>query len=98
MNILEQLHFKDDKPATLLLKNTDKQHIITIGLKKGQILKKHFSVTPALIVVLKGLIAFEMEGNTTEISELNTFDIPPTVPHEVTGLEESIFLLIKEKA
>ena len=98
MNILEQLHFKDDKPATLLLKSTDKQHIITIGLKKGQILKKHFSATPALIVVLKGLIAFEMEGNTTEISELNTFDIPPTVPHEVTGLEESIFLLIKEKA
>lgn len=97
MNILDQLHFKDDKPATLLLKSTDKQQIMTIGLKKGQQLKKHSSATPALIIVLKGLIAFEMEGTTTKISELNTFDIPPTVPHEVIGLEESIFLLIKEK-
>ena len=98
MNILDELHFKDDKPATLVVKNTEKQHIMTIGLKKGQILKKHFSATPALIVVLKGLLAFEMEGKITEIPALNTFDIPSTVPHEVTGLEESIFLLIKEKA
>lgn len=98
MNILEQIQFNDDKPATLLLKNSDKQHIMAIGLKKGQQLKKHFSTTPALIVVLKGLITFEMEGTTTEIPELSMFDIPPTVPHEVTGLEESIFLLIKEKA
>lgn len=98
MNILEQIQFNNDKPATLLLKNTDKQHIMAIGLKKGQMLKKHFSATPALIVVLKGLIAFEMESTTTEIPEFNTFDIPPTVPHEVTGLEENVFLLIKEKA
>ncbi|GEO05033.1 hypothetical protein AAE02nite_26970 [Adhaeribacter aerolatus] len=98
MNIPEQLEFKDDKPATLQLKNTDKQHTIVIGLKKGQILKKHFSATPALLIVLKGLIAFEMEGTTTQVAALNTFDIPPTIPHEVTGVEESIFLLIKDKA
>lgn len=83
----------------LLLKNTDKQHVMAIGLKKGQVSKKkHFSATPAMIILLKGIIYFEMGGTIAAISELNTFDILPTVPHEVTGLEESIFLLIKEKA
>ena len=98
MNILEQLPLNNDKPATLLIKNTEKQHIMTIGLKEGQVLKKHFSATPALIIVLQGKIAYVEQGTTTEISAFNTHDIPPTIPHEVTGLEDSIFLLIKDKA
>ncbi|MDB5262936.1 MAG: hypothetical protein JWQ14_2217 [Adhaeribacter sp.] len=97
MNILEQLHFNETKPATLLLKNTDKLQIITIGLKKGQVLKKHITTTPALLIVLQGSVSFEMEGSLTELAAYDTFDIPPTIPHEVTGVEESIFLLIKDK-
>ena len=80
-----------------MLSNSDRQQTIAIGLMKGQVLKKHISATPAMIVVLKGTILFEMEGDTREIKELNTLNIPATVPHEVTGLEESIFLLIKDK-
>ncbi|WP_242920169.1 hypothetical protein [Pontibacter liquoris] len=98
MNIIKELHLQDDRPATLPVRNSDKVQVIAIGLKKGQVLKKHMSATPAMLVVLKGKIAFEMEGTTTEVAEHNTFDIPATVPHEVTGLEESVFLLLKEKA
>lgn len=98
MDILQNLHFSEDKPATLVAGHSDKQQTIVIGLKKGQVLKKHLSATPAMIVVLKGAIKFDMEDEVTEIGELNTFQIPPAVPHEVTGLEESIFLLIKDKA
>jgi quercetin dioxygenase-like cupin family protein len=61
------------------------------------VLKKHVTALPALLVVLKGQIAFEMEGKTATLSALNTFEIPAHVPHEVTGLEESTFILIKEK-
>ncbi|MGV3641675.1 MAG: hypothetical protein ACO1NZ_14210 [Adhaeribacter sp.] len=98
MHILEHLQLKDDKPAILPLRNSDKVQVVTIGLQKDQVLKKHVTATPALIVVLQGRLAFDMEGKTTELPVLSTFDIPATVPHEVTGLEESIFLLIKEKA
>lgn len=97
MDILEDLHFNEDRPATLLLSQSDKQQTIAIGLKKGQILKKHISATPAMLIVLRGAIKFEMEGEVTEISELHTFQIPPSVPHEVTASEESVFLLIKDK-
>ena len=98
MNILENLSFSSEKAATLTVRNSDKQLIIAIGLMEGQILKKHISSTPAMIVVLKGAILFEMDGTTTMIREFQTFEIPATVPHEVTGLEESAFLLIKDKA
>ena len=98
MHILEHLQFKQDKPAILPLRNSDKVQVVSIGLQQGQVLKKHVTDTPAMIVVLQGRIAFDMEGNTTELPALATFDSPPAVPHEVRGLEESIFLLIKEKA
>ena len=97
MDIVESLPLNEGKPSTLVLSNSDRQQTIAIGLMKGQVLKKHISATPAMIVVLKGLILFEMEGNKREIKELNTLNIPASVPHEVTGLEESIFLLIKDK-
>ena len=97
MDILETLQFNKEKPATLVVSNSDKHLTIAIGLMKDQLLKKHLSATPAMIVVLKGRILFEMEGVITELKELNTIHIPAAVPHEVTGLDQSIFLLIKDK-
>ena len=97
MDILGTLQFNKDKPATLVVSSSDKHLTIAIGLMKGQLLNKHLSATPAMIVLLKGRILFEMEGVITEMRELNTIQIPAAVPHEVTGLEQSIFLLIKDK-
>jgi quercetin dioxygenase-like cupin family protein len=96
-DILENLPVSKEKPSTLVVSNSDKHLTIAIRLMNGQVLKKHMSATPAMIIVLKGEVLFEMEGNTSVIKELNTFEIPATVPHEVTGLEESVFLLIKDK-
>lgn len=98
MNIEKDLQLKDDKPVSLLLRSTDKVQIIAMGLKKGQVLKKHVSNTPTTLIVLKGVISFEMEGTISQLSKHDVFEIPPTVPHEVTGLEESAWLLIKDKA
>lgn len=97
MNILENLHLQDEKPATLMVRSTDKLQIMAIGLKKGQLLKRHVSTTPTTLIMLKGVISYEMEGNTTELSAHDTFEIPPNVPHEVTGVEECAWLLVKDK-
>jgi quercetin dioxygenase-like cupin family protein len=98
MIITDALQMTDEKPAVLQVKNTDKSNVIAIGLKKDQVLKKHISPIPALLVVLKGAISFEMEGSRTELKEFATFEIPVNVPHEVTGITESIFMVIKEKS
>jgi hypothetical protein len=38
-----------------------------------------------------------MEGTITELPVYTSFEIPVNSFHEVTGLEESLFLVIKEK-
>ena len=97
MDILNSLEFSEQKPSSLVVSNSEKQMTIAIGLLKGQVLKKHLSSTPALIIVLKGSILFQMERKNTIIDQFHTFEIPASVPHEVSGLQESIFLLIKDK-
>jgi quercetin dioxygenase-like cupin family protein len=97
MNIAEELLPNDEKPAVIQVKNTDKLQVIAISLKKGQVLKKHITPIPATLIVLKGLVAFDMEGTITELPVYTSFEIPVNSLHEVTGLEESLFLVIKEK-
>ena len=97
MNIFNDLHFNEEKPSVLTLRNTDRINVIAIGLQAGQVLKKHVTPFPALLVVLKGRISFDMEGVQTEVPLSGTFDIPANVTHEVTALEESIFMVTKEK-
>jgi quercetin dioxygenase-like cupin family protein len=97
MIITEALQLTDEKPAVLQIKNTQRSQVIAIGLKKDQVLKKHISSIPALLVVLKGSVIFDMNGEKTSLPTYSTFEIPVNVSHEVTGVEESIFLVIKEK-
>jgi quercetin dioxygenase-like cupin family protein len=97
MNLKDMLVLSDDKPATHSLRKSDKGQVMAIGLKKQQVLKRHITATPAILVVCKGLLAFEMEGSTKRLAQFDTFNIPALIPHEVTALEESIFLVIKEK-
>lgn len=97
MNISENLILQDNAPVALQIKNSLKQQVTAIGLKQGQILKKHITSTPALLILLKGRIAFNMNEHITELREMDIFDIPADVPHELKGIEESVFLLIKEK-
>jgi quercetin dioxygenase-like cupin family protein len=98
MVITEALQLSDEKPVVLQIKNTEKSNVVAIGLKKDQVLKKHLSPIPALLVVLKGSIIFEIEGRKTELKESSTFEIPINVMHEVTGVTDAIFIVIKEKA
>lgn len=97
MNIFQDLVFNEEKPSVLTIRNTDRINVIAIGLRAGQVLKKHVTPFPALLVVLKGRISFDMEGVQTEVPLSGTFDIPANVQHEVTALEESIFMVTKEK-
>jgi len=97
MVITEALQLSDEKPVVLQIKNTEKSNVIAIGLKKDQVLKKHLSPIPALLVVLTGSVIFDIEGKRIELPQFSTYEIPVNVLHEVTGLNESIILVIKEK-
>jgi quercetin dioxygenase-like cupin family protein len=97
MNIKENLKFNKNKPVSFPVRKSSSYDQMAIGLMKGQVLKKHVAPTPTLLTVLEGEIKFSIAGEDLILGQFDTFQIPVDVTHEVTGLEESIFTLTKEK-
>jgi quercetin dioxygenase-like cupin family protein len=98
MNILASIPFNPDKPATLVLSNTDSHKLIAVGLIKDQLLPQHQTPTPAFLTVLEGAIDFEIEGKKIRLNRLDTFEIPVRVMHEVKGVEgNNVFTLLLAK-
>ena len=97
MNLLEKIVFQEEKPSVYSNKKTEKQQQIVIALGENAVLKKHTTSVPATLYVLKGELTFNMNNENTILKELDVFEIPVDVEHEVTGnLSENLFLIIKE--
>ena len=97
MNLLEEIKFSEERPSVVVIKKTEKSKIFSVGLSKNQILKKHTTSFSTMLLVLKGEITFHINGESFVLKELNTFEIPIDVEHEVVGnKEKNIFLLNQE--
>ncbi|WP_425639884.1 hypothetical protein ACPUEN_09055 [Algoriphagus yeomjeoni] len=98
MNILENLAFGNERPSVFPIQRTDKTNYFAIGLLQDQILKKHTANVPSLLTVIKGEIEFFINGENFLLKELDTYDIPVMVEHEVKGVtEKNIFTIVQEK-
>ncbi len=69
--------------------------LIGLGFKKDQILEKHTTPTPAILIVQSGSVNFKMSGATHLLKAGDYFEIPANVEHEVIGLEDSWLYLAK---
>jgi quercetin dioxygenase-like cupin family protein len=96
-NIKEKLKFNDEKPAVLSIINSEKLNLKAVGLKKGQIMPNHTADLKSLLIVLEGKIEFAIGGEKFELKELDVYEIPVNVEHEIRGIEQSIFSLTQEK-
>lgn len=94
MNITKELILQPDKPARLMLWHEGSVNQLVIGLTRGQVLAKHKTPYPALLVVLKGSIEFRLPQERTVLTALDTFSIPVNELHEVEGLDEENLLLV----
>jgi quercetin dioxygenase-like cupin family protein len=93
---MDELNFSADKPAVLIVQKNENNLVISVGLLKDQVLLKHKTVYPALLIVMSGSVAFKMNGKETILRTMDTFNIPVDIEHEVVGMNEtSIFLIIK---
>jgi quercetin dioxygenase-like cupin family protein len=98
MNIAQNLPFSATKPAVLPIHKTDKLNLFAVGLLQDQVLQKHKAGIPTLLTVLKGTLAFAINGEVLRLEAFDTYHIPVGVEHEVTGMEaENIFTLTQEK-
>ncbi len=97
MNILQYTDFLTDKPSVFQIKKTEKSQQFAVALGESALLKKHTTSVPATLLVLKGEIKFTLPNEELILKELDVFEIPVDVEHEVLGiLEENLFLITKE--
>ncbi len=69
--------------------------LIGLGFKKGQVLEKHVTPTPAILIIQTGSVDFNMSGKTHMLKAGDFFEIPANTEHEVVGKEDSHLYLIK---
>lgn len=69
--------------------------LIGLGFKKDQVLEKHVTPTPAILIVQSGLVDFNISGKTYSLKTGDFFEIPANVEHEVVGKEDSHLYLVK---
>lgn len=97
MNIGKEISFTIGKPSLLPIRKSETVNIFAVGLLRDQVLAKHKTQTPALLVLLQGSILFRINSESVTLSTSDTYQIPPNTEHEVIGLDEkNIFLIVKE--
>ncbi len=99
MNIAKEIKLNKEKPQILSIRKTESSNIFAVGLLKDQVLAKHKTQLPTLLIVLQGTILFRINSDEVRLSTLDTYQIPIDVEHDVTGVDtENIFLITKERA
>lgn len=70
--------------------------VIAIHLKKGGVLKEHITKVPALLVCIKGEIAYEDENSLKIVMHSGDFtEIEPEVKHWLIADDDSEAILVK---
>lgn len=97
INLKNEITFNTDKPSVYHIRKNDKIRYFAVALGKDALLKKHTAPVPSTLVVLKGEISFVMESETIHLKEMDVYEIPVNVEHEVRGLQdENLFTVTQE--
>lgn len=96
VNLADKLTFKTDKPTTYFVKDGKNVRQVAIALGEGGVLKKHTTSIPATLIMVKGTVRFLINGEEIVLKDLDTYQIPVDVEHEVIGVEkENVFIVTK---
>ena len=96
VNLADKLTFKTDKPTTYFVKDGKNVRQVAIALGEGGVLKKHTTSIPATLIMVKGTLRFLINGEEIVLKDLDTYQIPVDVEHEVIGVEkENVFIVTK---
>ncbi len=95
MNLLELLAPAEKEVSTKNVLN-DKASATLIQIKKGAVLKEHQSMNNAMLILLSGSVVYdEKELWETLVEPMDFVRIPARSTHKLTGLDDSVLLLIQ---
>lgn len=97
-SLVENLEFKEDKPAIQVLFETENTKEIRIALAKGQIMKEHKTKYPIVVEMFEGEIDFTVYGKVHRLKKGSILALEGNVLHELLGVENSIVRLSLSKS
>ena len=96
VNLADKLTFRNDKQTTYFVKDGQNVRQVAIALGEGAVLKKHTTNIPTTLIMVKGTVRFLINGEEVVLKDLDTYQIPVDVEHEVIGVEkENVFIVTK---
>ena len=96
VNLADKLQFRNDKQTTYFVKDGKSVRQVAVALGEGAVLKKHTTDVPATLIMVKGTVRFVIYGQEVVLKDLDTYQIPADVEHEVIGVEkENVFIITK---
>ena len=99
VNLADELTFRNDRQTTYFVKDGKSIRQVAVTLGEGAILKKHTTDVPATLIMVKGEVRFLINGEEIILKDLDTYQIPVEVEHEVIGVQkENIFIITKQLA
>ncbi|MEC5395795.1 rhodanese-like domain-containing protein [Bergeyella sp. RCAD1439] len=97
MNLLAT-DYPKERPLIKPIRSDERMAYFAVALGKGGVLEKHKTETPAVLVVLKGKVAFGLDGDYVVLEKGDVYDIPVGRLHEVRGLgRQNLFTVCKTK-
>lgn len=96
-SLSELIHYDDVKPSVSVLMETDNSKEIRILLKKGQQMKEHKTPFPIVVEIFEGHIEFGVNGKKLNLLKGDMIALEGGVPHDLTGLSDSIIRLSLSK-
>ncbi|MCB0661115.1 MAG: hypothetical protein KDC24_00135 [Saprospiraceae bacterium] len=84
-----------EKPVIERILNGKNFNASKISMQKGSEIKKHYSATEALLVILNGSVEFHYPEATISLIAPISFSITPEKEHWLVALEDSTLILVK---
>lgn len=93
---LQALHSKQTEVSLVSLFKGEAGTVAAMQLPANEILKKHITKIPALLICVTGkVVYYDIKGLEETLSPGEYVHIEPMVEHWVEGVEDSNLLLIK---
>lgn len=97
-SLLDNLEYRNEKPAIQVLLETESTKEIRIVFRKGQQMKEHQTPFPIAVEIFEGKIDFGVQGTTHTLEKGALVALGGGVPHDLKALEDSIVRLSLSKS
>ncbi|HNP19783.1 MAG TPA: cupin domain-containing protein [Fulvivirga sp.] len=97
-SLLDNLEYKENRPAIQVLLDTEVGKEIRIAFKEGQLMKEHKTPFPIVVEIFEGSIDFGVNGKSLTLKRGDLITLEGNVPHDLKALKDSIVRLSLNKA